>query len=174
MGCGRLSADELPGPPAVNRATITTDPGDKDAPQAVRRAVGRAGIDRARAIIAGGWFRWGNIPRALALAGAAAKRSGKAAPGAQWWAGPAAFKLHRSDQAAGYFAAAARRPAPAPPAAPRAAVPLAPVRRIASDATIAYIPDAAPGGVPPRHIRLRKRSLSPHERKRQARQAVIA
>ncbi|TDI63837.1 MAG: lytic transglycosylase domain-containing protein [Alphaproteobacteria bacterium] len=86
-----------------------------------RRAVGRAGIDRARAIIAGGWFRWGNIPRALALAGAAAKRSGKAAPEAQWWAGLAAFKLHRYDQAAGYFAAAARAPSAGPQEASRAA-----------------------------------------------------
>ena len=75
-----------------------------------RGTIGRAGTDRVRAIIAAGWFRWGNPHRALALAGAAAKRSGKAAPGAQWWAGLAAFKLRRYDAAARYFAAAARAP----------------------------------------------------------------
>ena len=86
-----------------------------------RRAVGRAGIDRARAIIAGGWFRWGDLPRALALAGAAAKRSGKAAPDAQWWAGLAAFKLQRYDQSARYFATAARAPSASPQETSRAA-----------------------------------------------------
>ncbi len=86
-----------------------------------RRAVGRAGIDRARAIIAGGWFRWGDLPRALALAGAAAKRSGKAAPEALWWAGLVAFKLRRYDQSARYFAAAARAPSASPQETSRAA-----------------------------------------------------
>jgi soluble lytic murein transglycosylase-like protein len=86
-----------------------------------RRAIGRAGIDRTRAIIAAGWFRWGDPPRALALAGAAAKRSSKAAPEAQWWAGLAAFKLRRYEDAARYFAAAARAPGASPEEASRAA-----------------------------------------------------
>ncbi len=75
-----------------------------------RRALGPAGIDRTRAIIAGGWFRWGNMSRALALAARAAKRSGRYASDAHWWAGLTAFKLKRYDRAAQYFAAAAEAP----------------------------------------------------------------
>ncbi len=54
------------------------------------------------------------------------------------------------------------------------AVRLTPARRMSLEQTIAYIQDDELVEVTPRHIRLRKRSLSPHERKRQARQAVIA
>jgi soluble lytic murein transglycosylase-like protein len=86
-----------------------------------RGAIGRAGIDRIRAIIAAGWFRFSDFPRALALAGGAAKRSGKAAPEAQWWAGLTSFKLRRYDDAARYFAAAAQAPSASPQEASRAA-----------------------------------------------------
>ena len=52
------------------------------------------------------------------------------------------------------------------------AVRLTPARRMSLEQTIAYIQDDELVEVTPRHIRLRKRSLCPHERKRQARQAV--
>jgi len=71
--------------------------------RSTHRAVGTKGIDRARAIIASGWFRRGNTKRALALAARAADRSGMAAPRAQWWAGLSAFRLGRLDTAARYF-----------------------------------------------------------------------
>jgi len=87
----------------------------------IQRAVSRSGIDRTRAIIAAGWFRLGEFHRALALAAAAAKRSGKAAPEAQWWAGFSAFKLQRYDDAARYFTTAARAPSASPHETSRAA-----------------------------------------------------
>lgn len=71
-------------------------------------AVERAGIDRARAIIAGGWFRWGEPERAYRLAAAAAKRSGGVIPETHWWAGLAAYKLARYGDSAHHFEAAAR------------------------------------------------------------------
>ena len=52
------------------------------------------------------------------------------------------------------------------------AVRLTPARRMSLEQTIAYIQDDELVEVTPHHIRLRKRSLSPHERKRQARQDV--
>ena len=54
------------------------------------------------------------------------------------------------------------------------AVRLTPARRMSLEQTIAYIQDDELVEVTPHHIRLRKRSLSPHERKRQARQDVAA
>ncbi len=54
------------------------------------------------------------------------------------------------------------------------AVRLTPARRMSLEQTIAYIQDDELVEVTPRHIRLRKRLLRPHERKRQARQAVNA
>jgi GTP-binding protein len=51
---------------------------------------------------------------------------------------------------------------------------LTPARRMSLEQTIAYIQDDELVEVTPHHIRLRKRSLSPHERKRQARQDVAA
>ena len=54
------------------------------------------------------------------------------------------------------------------------AVRLTPARRMSLEQTIAYIQDDELVEVTPNHIRLRKRSLCPHERKRQARQAVTA
>ncbi|MCH7937471.1 MAG: translational GTPase TypA [Proteobacteria bacterium] len=52
------------------------------------------------------------------------------------------------------------------------AVRLTPARRMSLEQTIAYIQDDELVEVTPRHIRLRKRALCPHERKRQARQAA--
>ena len=54
------------------------------------------------------------------------------------------------------------------------AVRLTPAKRMSLEQTIAYIQDDELVEVTPRQIRLRKRSLCPHDRKRQARQAVIA
>ncbi len=88
---------------------------------AIAGKLGRAGIDRTRAVIAAGWFRLGRFERALTLAGRAALRSGPQAPEAQWWAGLAAFKLRRYDEAAGYFATAAEAPSAGPDEVSRAA-----------------------------------------------------
>ena len=52
------------------------------------------------------------------------------------------------------------------------AVTLTPARRMSLEQTIAYIQNDELVEVTPQHIRLRKRSLNPHERKRQARQAA--
>nr|MCS5605013.1 translational GTPase TypA [Alphaproteobacteria bacterium] len=54
------------------------------------------------------------------------------------------------------------------------AVRLTPARRMSLEQTITYIQDDELVEVTPNHIRLRKRSLCPHERKRQSRQAVTA
>jgi GTP-binding protein len=54
------------------------------------------------------------------------------------------------------------------------AVTLTPARRMSLEQTIAYIQNDELVEVTPQHIRLRKRSLKPHERKRQARQAASA
>ena len=52
------------------------------------------------------------------------------------------------------------------------AVRLTPARRMSLEQTIAYIQDDELVEVTPQHIRLRKRLLCPHERKREARQAA--
>ncbi|NQU61559.1 MAG: translational GTPase TypA, partial [Rhodospirillales bacterium] len=52
------------------------------------------------------------------------------------------------------------------------AVKLTPARRMSLEQTIAYIQDDELVEVTPKNIRLRKRSLDPHERKRLSRQAV--
>ena len=54
------------------------------------------------------------------------------------------------------------------------AVRLTPARRMSLEQTIAYIQDDELVEVTPRHIRLRKRSLCPHVRKRESRQALTA
>ena len=53
------------------------------------------------------------------------------------------------------------------------AVRLTPARRMSLEQTLAYIQDDELVEVTPRHIRLRKRSLGRHERKRQARRAAV-
>lgn len=73
----------------------------------IRKRLSQAGIDRIRAIIAAGWFRWGDLEKALKLAGGAAARSGPDVPAAHWWAGLAAFKLGRYRVAARHFEGAA-------------------------------------------------------------------
>lgn len=69
----------------------------------VQRALGRAGTDRAQAMIAAGWFRLGDDKTAYRIAAAAAHRSGAEAPRALWWAGLAAFRLGRFEDAIAHF-----------------------------------------------------------------------
>lgn len=73
----------------------------------VIRQIGRAGVDRTLALVAAGWFRQGETARAYTIASAAARRSGTRAPQAAWWAGLAAFRLERFDDAISHFDAMA-------------------------------------------------------------------
>ena len=60
-------------------------------------------LDQARAMVASGWFYYGQPERAYALAGPAAQRSGRAAPMINWVAGLAAWRLGELDAAATHF-----------------------------------------------------------------------
>ncbi len=88
----------------VRREYLTVSERYLDQPE-IARAVGPAGIDRARALIAAGWFRRGDTDKAYALARRAADRSGAEAPQALWWAGLAAFRLGFLDDARRYLEA---------------------------------------------------------------------
>jgi soluble lytic murein transglycosylase-like protein len=63
--------------------------------------------DIARARIAAGWFFYGNDKKAYALAAKAAKNSGIHVPYAHWYAGLAAYRLGRYQDAARQFEAMA-------------------------------------------------------------------
>lgn len=65
-------------------------------------------LDEARALVAAGWFYYGNPERAYALAAPAARRSGRQAPMINWVAGLAAWRLGEIDEAAVYFETLAR------------------------------------------------------------------
>ncbi|MGF1629890.1 MAG: lytic transglycosylase domain-containing protein [Kiloniellaceae bacterium] len=60
-------------------------------------------LDEARALVAAGWFYYGEPARAYALAAPAAQRSGREAPMINWIAGLAAWRLGALDEAAVYF-----------------------------------------------------------------------
>ncbi|MGD1877985.1 MAG: lytic transglycosylase domain-containing protein [Kiloniellaceae bacterium] len=60
-------------------------------------------LDEARALVASGWFYYGDANRAYQLSAPAAQRSGRAAPMINWVAGLAAWRLGRIDEAANYF-----------------------------------------------------------------------
>lgn len=60
-------------------------------------------LDQARALVASGWFYYGQPERAYALAAPAAGRSGHAAPLINWVAGLAAWRLGEIDEAARFF-----------------------------------------------------------------------
>lgn len=60
-------------------------------------------LDQARALVAAGWFYYGEPERAYALAAPAAQRSGRAAPMINWVAGLAAWRLGAIDEAAAHF-----------------------------------------------------------------------
>jgi soluble lytic murein transglycosylase-like protein len=75
--------------------------------QQQKRRLQPAHQDIAYSRIAAGWFFYGNDNKALDMADAAAKRSGRHAPFAHWYAGLAAFRLERFDEAASHFEAMA-------------------------------------------------------------------
>ncbi|MGF1593223.1 MAG: lytic transglycosylase domain-containing protein [Kiloniellaceae bacterium] len=60
-------------------------------------------LDEARALVASGWFYYGDPERAYALASAAAQRSGHRAPMINWVAGLSSWRTGRIDEAARYF-----------------------------------------------------------------------
>lgn len=69
----------------------------------VRSLLDSVELDEARALVASGWFYYGNTARAYELAAPAAQRSGRAAPMINWIAGLAAWRLGQIDEAAVYF-----------------------------------------------------------------------
>ena len=64
--------------------------------------------DRGRAMVAAGWYYYGNDANAAELAGPAAARSGRAVPMAHWIAGLAAWRMGEIADAAPHFMALAR------------------------------------------------------------------
>ncbi|MEX2454218.1 MAG: transglycosylase SLT domain-containing protein, partial [Rhodospirillaceae bacterium] len=75
---------------------------------AVRKVLGTQGTDLAHTLIASGWFFHGDSARALALADASARQSGKRLPYAHWIGGLSAYRLSRHEEAADHFEAVAR------------------------------------------------------------------
>ncbi len=71
----------------------------------VVKLFGKTGYDRARLRLAVGRYRIGQDERAYQLASASAARSGARVPFAHWTAGLAAWRLGRSEIAAGHFEA---------------------------------------------------------------------
>ncbi len=70
-----------------------------------RRTLDGVEFDILYGQIGTGWFFYGNDRKALALAGSAAKRSGRQAPTIHWAAGLAAYRLGRYTEAAFHFEA---------------------------------------------------------------------
>ncbi|MEQ8355084.1 MAG: lytic transglycosylase domain-containing protein [Kiloniellaceae bacterium] len=75
--------------------------------RSTQRLLDTVELDEARALVASGWFYYGEPARAYALAAPAARRSGRAAPMINWIAGLAAWRLGELDQAAAFFEALA-------------------------------------------------------------------
>ena len=73
-----------------------------------RRILGQQGFDRARNIIAAGWFYYGKSEKALSIAEAAIAKSGHVLPYARWIAGLAAFRLGKYEISARHFEAMAK------------------------------------------------------------------
>jgi soluble lytic murein transglycosylase-like protein len=69
-----------------------------------------AEIDHYKAQLASGWFMRGDDRRAIALAEAAARRSGATVTRAHWIAGLAEFRQQRFGRAAGHFESLAKLP----------------------------------------------------------------
>ncbi|MCM0019097.1 MAG: lytic transglycosylase domain-containing protein, partial [Tagaea sp.] len=69
-----------------------------------------AEIDHYKAQLASGWFMRGDDRKAIALAEAAARRSGASVPRAHWIAGLAEFRQQRYGRAAGHFEGLAKLP----------------------------------------------------------------
>lgn len=73
-----------------------------------QRTLDRVEIDILSGRIGKAWFLYGNDRRALALAGPAARRSGRHAPTIHWSAGLAAYRLGKYAEAASHFEAMAQ------------------------------------------------------------------
>ena len=73
----------------------------------VKRVFDTVSYDESRAQVAGGLFHAGKTKKALELAGPAGIRSGDAVPIAHWWAGLAAWRLGKYEEAARHFGAMA-------------------------------------------------------------------
>ena len=73
----------------------------------VKRVFDTVSYDESRAQVAGGLFHAGKTEKALDLAGPAGIRSGNEVPIAHWWAGLAAWRLSRHEEAARHFGAMA-------------------------------------------------------------------
>src|SRR5690606_17214216 len=73
------------------------------AQRSVQELLDSVELDEARALVASGWFYFGEPERAYALAAPAATRSGRSAPLINWVAGLAAWRLGRMDEAAAFF-----------------------------------------------------------------------
>ncbi len=69
----------------------------------VRNLLDEVELDEARALVASGWFYYGDTERAYALAAPAARRSGQAAPMINWIAGLSAWRLGHIDEASVFF-----------------------------------------------------------------------
>jgi hypothetical protein len=69
----------------------------------VQRLLDQVELDEARALVASGWFYYGEPERAYALAAPAARRSGRAAPMINWIAGLSAWRLGQLDEASVFF-----------------------------------------------------------------------
>lgn len=80
----------------------------------VQRLLGKVPYDRARALVAQGYYGAGDNEAAIELAGAAAKRSGVAVPEAHWTAGLAAWRLGLYGEAARSFEALAQQTSASP------------------------------------------------------------
>ncbi|WP_193367378.1 lytic transglycosylase domain-containing protein [Pelagibius marinus] len=69
----------------------------------VKNLLDEVELDEARALVASGWFYYGNTERAYALSAPAARRSGRAAPMINWIAGLSAWRLGHIDEASVFF-----------------------------------------------------------------------
>ena len=68
-----------------------------------RRLLDQVQIDEAYGNVAAGWYYYGKLDKALALAGPASERSGSNVPHTNWIAGLAAWRLGRINQAVEHF-----------------------------------------------------------------------
>ena len=75
-----------------------------------RAILGQQGYDRARNIIAAGWFYYGKSEKALSIARAATRKSGHVLPYAHWIAGLSAFRLGKYQISARHFEMLAKFP----------------------------------------------------------------
>ncbi|NIA71610.1 lytic transglycosylase domain-containing protein [Pelagibius litoralis] len=82
------------------RFSVTEDLLNKKSTQ---KLLDQVELDQARVLVASGWFYYGQSQRAYAIASAAARRSGAAAPMINWIAGLAAWRVGDLESAATFF-----------------------------------------------------------------------